>query len=232
MVSPSDPVLGTSDVLRSIPRPEYPIQVFKGAPPAFSLKAQRNIMRWSHERGYFLPDPNWLYGPSIDRIRETVWPFLERLGCKHAEDVSIQHLIDGGFNRVYTIHTSTRNYVFRVAFPVDPYYKVESEVATFELARHFTSIPVPIIYAYDSSTQNALGLEWILMEQITSGAAVHCSWEALHYDTKVRFIEKMAEYSAQLASITSNNIGSIYLRYTDNELEFFVGRCVNNLFTQ
>lgn len=232
MDSTSAPVHGAIDVLRRIPRPEYPIQVFTGAPDPFSLETQRKVMKWSHERGYFLPDPNWLKEPSIDGIKETVWPFLERLGCKHDEDVSIEFLAEGGFNRVYTILTTAGHYVFRVALPVHPYYKVESEVATAELVRHFTSIPVPTIYAYDSSTQNGLGLEWILMDQITSGEGLHCSWEAMEYDTKVRLAETAADWSAQLASITSNKIGSIYMRHTDNEIEFFVGRCVSALFTQ
>lgn len=232
MDPPCAPVLGASDVLRSIPRPEYPIQVYTGAPPLFSLEAQRKVMRWSHERGYFLPDPNWLNGPSIEGIKETVWPFLERLGCKDDEDISVRFLADGGFNRVYVIQTADRSYVFRVALPVDPYYKVESEVATAELVRHLTSIPIPTIYAYDSSTQNALGLEWILMDRITSGEGLHHSWEAMNYDTKVRLAETAADWSAQLASIISNQIGSVYMRHTDRELEFFVGRCVSNLFTQ
>lgn len=232
MASTSAPVHGASDLLRSIPRPEYPIQVFTGTPPVFSLEAQRNVMRWSHDRGYFLPDPNWLNRPSVDGIKETVWPFLERLGCKQGENVSIKFLAEGGFNRVYTIQTTARSYVFRIALPVDPYYKVESEVATAELVRHFTSIPVPTIYAYDSSTRNGLGLEWILMDQVTSGEGLHCSWEALKYDTKVRLAETAADWSAQLSSITSNKIGSIYMRYGDNELKFFVGRCVSALFTQ
>lgn len=230
MDSTSAPVHGASDVLRRISRPEYPTQVFTGAPPVFSLEAQRNGMRWSHERGYFIPDPNGPSGPSIDGIKETVWPFLERLGCKQDEDVSIRFLTNGGFNRIYTIQTTARDYVFCVAFPVDPCYKVESEVATAELVRHFTSIPVPTIYAYDSSTRNGLGLEWVLMDRITSGRDPHCSWEAMKYDTKVRLAKTVARLSAQLASITSNKIGSIYMRHTDNELEFFVGRCVSNLF--
>lgn len=121
-------------------------------------------MRWCHERGYILPAPNWLNGPSIDGIKEPVWPFLERLGCKHDEDISIEFLADGGLNRVYKIQSTAGNYVFRVAFPVYPYYKTEADVATTEIVRRFTTIPVPTIYAYDSSTHNAMGLSeslWI-----------------------------------------------------------------------
>ncbi|CAF9918669.1 MAG: hypothetical protein ALECFALPRED_000780 [Alectoria fallacina] len=54
----------------------------------------------------------------------------------------------------------------------------------------------------------------------------------MKYDTKVRLAETAADWSAQLANITSNKIGSVYMRRADNKLEFFIGRCVSNLFTQ
>ena len=219
-------------MLGSIPRPEYPIQVYTGPPPAFSLEAQRSVMRWSHERGYFLPDPNWLHGPNIDGIKETVWPILERLGCKHGENISIEFLADGGFNRVYTVQTSARNYVFRVALPVDPYYKTESDVATNELVRHFTTIPVPTIYAFDSSTHNPIGHEWMLMDKITSGKSLEDCWTAMSYDAKSGLARTLGDWTAQLTRITSIKIGSIYMRFADDRLGFFVGRCVNNLLTQ
>ena len=82
MSSNSAFIYETSDLLRSIPRPEYPIHVFTGAPDPFSLDSQRKFMRWSHERGYLLPDSNCLNGPSTEGIKETVWPFIERFGCK------------------------------------------------------------------------------------------------------------------------------------------------------
>ena len=226
------PTHGASDVLGSIPRPEYPIQIFTGPPPAFSLEAQRSVMRWSHERGYFLPDPNWLHGPNIDGIKETVWPILERLGCKHGENVSIKFLADGGFNRVYTIQTSARNYVFRVALPVDPYYKTEADVATNELVRHFTTIPVPTIYAFDSSTHNPIGHEWILMDKIASGKSLEDCWTTMSYEAKSGLAKISGDWTAQLSRITSSKIGSIYMHFTDDGLDFFVGRCVNNLLTQ
>lgn len=232
MDSTSASVHGASDVLRSIPRPEYPIQVFTGAPTVFSLEAQRDVMRWSHERGYFLPDPNWVNGPNIKGIKETVWPFLQRFGCKPDDEISITFLADGGFNRVYSIQTPVRSYVFRVAFPVDPYYKTEADVATSELVRHFTTIPVPKIYAYDSSPHNALDLEWILMDKITSGKNLEDCWKVMDYDTKCHLAESAADWTAQLSEISSSKIGSIYMRYTKDSLDFFVGRCVNNLLTQ
>lgn len=141
------PVPGASEPFKSISRRglEYPIPKITGAPPTFSPEAQRSVMTWSHQRGYFLPDPVWLKEPNTNGIEETVRPILERLGCSRDEGISIELLAEGKLHRVYTIQamatgtgTGTdraRNYVFRVTLPVDPYYKTESEVATTELVR-------------------------------------------------------------------------------------------------
>ncbi|KAK3174196.1 hypothetical protein OEA41_001440 [Lepraria neglecta] len=220
------------NVLRKVPRPLYSVQIYIGGPPPFSLEAQRKVLKWTHERGYFIPDPNWLNPPNVEGIREIVWPFMKPLGTKNIEDISVAFLADGGFNRVYTVDTLKGSYVFRVALPVDPHYKTESDVATTELVRHFTTIPVPIIYTYDSSANNTLGLEWILMEEITSGKELDDSWETMEYDTKVRLTETVADWTAQLSNIIFDKIGSIYMRFEQENLLFFVGRSVNYLLTQ
>ena len=159
-------------------------------------------------------------------------PFLKLLSTKNIEDIPVAFLADGGFNRVYTVDTLKGSYVFRVALPMNPHYKIESDVATTELVRHLTTISVPIIYAYDSSTNNALGLEWILMEKITSGKKLDDSWETMEYDTKVRLTETVADWTAQLSNIIFDKIGSIYMRFEQENLLFFVGRSVNYLLTQ
>ena len=68
------PIREASDLFRSISRRghEDPIPVCMGAPPTFPLEAQRSVMRWSHERGYFLLDPNWLNDLDTKGIEETV----------------------------------------------------------------------------------------------------------------------------------------------------------------
>lgn len=56
--------------------------------------------------------------------------------------------------------------LLRLALPLDPYFHVESDVATAHFAR-VRGIPVPRIYTYDSSAINCLGLEWQLVERIS-----------------------------------------------------------------
>ena len=225
-----------NEVFRSIPRPRFPIPVTKGPRDPFSIEAQRKVMKWSHKRRHFWPDPEWLHPPNIENIKDLAWPYLESLGAEY-HSISVGFLAEGGFNRVFTIHTTNSktqertDYVFRVALPVDPYYKTESDVATTEIVRHFTTIPVPIIYAYDSSINNPIGLEWILMEKI-EGEKLAESWTSMDYDSKLRLTQITANWTTELAKISSSKIGSIYMRYTTEDLEFYVGRSVAYLVSQ
>ena len=224
------------EVIRSIPRQRYPIPVFNGRPTPFSLETQRRKMRWSHGRRYFLPDPEWLEPPCVDNIAEVAWPYLRDLGSAY-ESIAVDFLAEGGFNRVFIIHTTHQDtnehvdYIFRVTLPVYPFYKTESDVATTEIVRHFTSIPVPTIYAYDSSSSNALGLEWILMEKV-AGKKLDEAWSDLNYDQRLHLTHTSARWSAELSSITSTKIGSIYMRFSASKVDFYLGQPVDNLLSQ
>jgi hypothetical protein len=94
-----------------------------------------------------------------------------RLIAPQTSEISVEYQTEGSYNKVYTIIASNgatgscREYTFWVALPIYPYYKVESDVATTEFVRHSTSVPVPIIYAYDSA-DNELDFEWMLMEKV------------------------------------------------------------------
>jgi len=225
-----------SDIIRSIPRPQFPIRVFQGQPGPFSLEAQRTVMRWSHERRHFWPDPVWLSAPNTANIRDLVWPYLKDLGADY-QTIGVEFLAEGGFNRVFTIHTihaytrKKTDYILRVALPVDPYYKTESDVATTEIVRHFTTVPVPTIYAYDSSTNNSIGMEWMLMEKV-EGHKLDETWTGMDYNSKLRVTKTLGEWTAQLARISWNKIGSIFMRYTTERLEFYVGRSVTSSLSQ
>jgi aminoglycoside phosphotransferase (APT) family kinase protein len=58
--------------------------------------------------------------------------------------------------------------VARVARQFMPRLKTESEVATMHYLREHTSVPVPIVYHYDSNPYNRLGGEYILMSKVCS----------------------------------------------------------------
>lgn len=120
------PAFSTSDIIKVVLRPKFPVRVRNEIPLAFSPKAQNSKMEWTHERHHFTPTVCWVVEPDIADIRETVWPWLEYLGSEK-DSTSISFMAEGGFNKVYAIETRDRatnqkkHYVFRVTLPIDPY---------------------------------------------------------------------------------------------------------------
>ena len=153
----------------------------------------------------------------------------------NGDDVELCRLDEGSFNKVYTIDTSDKktgrlqSYVFRIPLPIYPYYKIECDVATTEFTRHFTTIPVPIIYAYDSSLDNELGLEWMLMQKVV-GAPLADSWLDLKNEDHVRLVKQIAGWQDELIQFEASKIGGLYMRRTETDLEFFIGLSVSNVF--
>jgi|SRR6267154_1053819 len=65
--------------------------------------------------------------------------------------------------------TDGRVVIARVARRFMSRCKTESEVATMEYIRTYTSIPVPDVYFYDSNPYNRLGGEYIIMSKVSLG---------------------------------------------------------------
>ena len=244
---PAPPVSGSSskicspryrpdDVIKRVPKPDFPIRARHEGPRTFNMKAQNSKMRWTHDHHHFVPDACWLVQPDLDQIMETVWPWLDFLDCEK-NSISISFLAEGGFNKVYAITSKDRmtkeqkHYVFRVTLPIDPWFKTECDVATTEIVRLSTNIPVPKIYAFDSSAKNELGLEWILMERIM-GRPASQSWVDLDYDAKVGLTRLVADWTKQLSALTSNKIGGLYMDFEAEHIVFYVGRSVHTLLNQ
>ena len=216
----------SEDFIKRITKPEYPIRVYDGPPTSISEEAQRRVFRWRYSMWEEESRAIWLVEPNIEHLQEVVTPYLQRI-VPECQDFEIEYLTEGGFNKVYTATpigpVVQKAFIIRVALPSDPYYRVESDVATMELVRCSTSIPVPIIYAYESSANNKLGLEWMLMEKI-GGKELHEAWLDWDYDAKLRLTKTVALWTNQLLQIKSDKIGSVYMRSVREYVEFYVGR--------
>lgn len=223
------------DILRSIPKPLYPIRVCEEGPHSMSQNARRcwlktTVSLWASDKD------EWRAEPKIELIAEVVAPTLEHLGVD-SSTTRVSKLACGGFNQVFTItaieknSSALREFVFRVPLPVNPYYKTECEVATMELVRAYTSVRLPVVYSYDSSTNNKIGLEWILMESIP-GEALSKKWHDLSEDTLVDLTKQLADWQTELCSIQSTKIGGIYMRWVAEQLEFFVGPSIDLAFSR
>ncbi|KAI0002625.1 phosphotransferase enzyme family-domain-containing protein [Xylariaceae sp. FL0662B] len=134
----------------------------------------------------------------------------QALGLEDARNVHVEFLEAGSFNRTFLVKTTKpQDLIFRLALPVFPHYKVESEVATMRYVRSATTIPVPQVYAWDSSTCNALRCEWILMEK-AAGIPYNEAEESFSLPQKIDIGRQLASWVHQLSRLRFDSIGSIF----------------------
>ncbi|MCJ1300282.1 hypothetical protein MMC08_003078 [Hypocenomyce scalaris] len=233
---PASPTsMATSHIIKSVPRSQFPVRVSDKGPQPFDLRVQKRVMRWRCRPFSLDTDPVWIVEPDLKLIKEVAQTHLELCGLS-GDAITIEFFAEGAYHKLYTINTTSthtglpKQCIFRVAIPEHPWYKIESEVATTEFVRHTTSIPVPIIYAYDSSTDNKLGLEWMLVEKI-SGIPIEDTWSDMSYDAQVSLTKQLAQWFHQLSLHTFDEMGSIYMQFTKSEMTFYVGAMIDyNLF--
>ncbi|KAI4209264.1 MAG: hypothetical protein LQ351_007804 [Letrouitia transgressa] len=225
--------LAKPKIILRIPRSQYPLRVNYSAPPGDPLEIQMRTMRWRHNNTWhrWVPSVCWLVEPNVETIAKVAKLYIDRIN-NEADTLDVEFLIEGGFNKVYKINIrdqagqKVQGYIFRIASPVDPYFKTECEVATMEFIRYSSDVPVPIAYAYDSSSDNTLGFEWILMEE-ARGKPLYDVWDTFDYDMKVELTKQVAKWATQISQITCNQIGGIYMQSTADETEFYVGRSIH-----
>ncbi|KAF9630377.1 Aminoglycoside phosphotransferase [Lasiodiplodia theobromae] len=194
----------------------FPFRVSTAGPPPLSTKLKEGIVRFEFEwrpNDWYL---RWQMEPDTDIIRTMIKPYALFCGLPN-DDIKVEFLAQGMYNKVYTVQATnadtgaTAERIFRCAAPDFPWYRVEAEVSTMELVRHHTTVPVPKIYAFDSSMDNALGLEWILMEKIEGQTLCDAiGEESISFESKVKIHEAMADWVDQLSRITFDKMGSIF----------------------
>jgi len=173
--------------------------------------SRRNPLQW--EGGYWNSTPVWPREPDLAIIRFLAQRHLaSHVPIAPTDAISTVSFFAGGaFNKLYLISYagSDTSYIFRVALPVCPFYKTESEAATLTHLRANTSIPVPRVFAWDSSPDNELGFEWILMEKL-DGVPLVDVWRKIEWERKLVLIESLAGLVNQLGSYRFDRIGSLY----------------------
>ncbi|KAK4697900.1 hypothetical protein P7C71_g238, partial [Lecanoromycetidae sp. Uapishka_2] len=168
-----------------------------------------------HWTGGYYREAVWPREPDIDVIRSLARRHLVAELPAHVEDALLQvsFFAEGGFNKLYQIayaghHTS---FLLRVALPIVPYYKTESEVATISFLRSNTSISVPRIFAWDSNRDNELTFEWILMEKI-AGEPLWDLWRSISWKRKLELTEEIAGMIQQLRVHKFEGIGGLFYK--------------------
>ncbi|KAK4445488.1 phosphotransferase enzyme family-domain-containing protein, partial [Podospora aff. communis PSN243] len=87
--------------------------------------------------------------------------------------------------------------MMRISLPVDPGAKTRGEVATLQLVRRKTDVPIPKVIAYDDTSSSEIGFEWILME-LMPGRPAYYRWRRMTMPQKETLVSRVADFQAQL----------------------------------
>ncbi|KAJ7066446.1 protein kinase subdomain-containing protein PKL/CAK/Fmp29 [Mycena amicta] len=131
-------------------------------------------------------------------------------------------LAEGGFNRTFivTMHDGFEM-VARIPYPVTipKFYTIASEVATMRFLRS-SGLPVPEVYDYSPSSDNAAETEYIFMEFVR-GTQLGNVWVDLEESDIVSVLRQIAQLESRMMSLPFPAGGSLY--YTE-DLEKMAGR--------
>lgn len=183
-----------------------PHRVVQDGNPVNTLAQHRHC--WANDPKTGFLDPTWPREPDIEAARKLAIAYLPAADFADAE---IGPFARGAFHRLFIISSSRvrTQYLMRVAIPVDPFFKTESEVATMEYVRERSSLPVPRVVAFASTASNPLGFEWILMER-ADGVPLDQVWDNMPLDAKTRLTDDFAHRMKQLLDIRFTLLGNIY----------------------
>ena len=174
------------------------------------LNPPQHGLEWKYE--LFGPIPSWTVEPDM--------AVAKAIALRHLpihSDYEIRFFAAGIFSKLFLLHllddsSGTReSFIMRISLPVDPYFKTASEVATLQFVRKNTAIPVPQIIAFDSSADNELGFEWILMTKLP-GVPLKSLWESpdLVWEERVQITRMLALYVKQLTNFKFSLMGNLY----------------------
>ncbi|RGB28951.1 hypothetical protein C1646_745580 [Rhizophagus diaphanus] len=142
--------------------------------------------------------------------------------------ISINKLGEGGFHKVFILKMEDDSeYIGRIAFSEYPYWKTESEIAVMKYIRERTSIKVPAVYHYDSSKENLVKQEYIIMKKLT-GIALSKTWDNYNINQKKEVLLQIIEIQYILKNQKFLKIGGIF--YDNNIRDFTVGQAIEIAF--
>ncbi|EFE44026.1 hypothetical protein TRV_01206 [Trichophyton verrucosum HKI 0517] len=160
----------------------------------------------------------FLYNESA-RLRERYVEFdvtaLKEAVTKHtgAKVTNLAKLGEGGFNRV--LNATLENglqLVVKIPYPlsVPRKYATASEVATLTFLRS-KGIPVPKVYGWSATDENAVGAEYVIME-LASGIGLDTRWFSMTKKQQQTVALGIVGIEKTLFDIPFGSIGSLYFK--------------------
>ncbi|KAJ5573995.1 serine/threonine protein kinase [Penicillium hispanicum] len=131
----------------------------------------------------------------------------------HGKVKSIVKLSEGGFNRVL-LATMEDDFKAIVKIPywisVPKTYATASEVATLTFLRS-KGVPVPEVYGWSSTTDNTVGVEYIIMEH-ASGVGADTRWFDTTKYQKKAIVTGIVDMERKLFNLPFASVGSLYFK--------------------
>ncbi|KJA22711.1 hypothetical protein HYPSUDRAFT_77307 [Hypholoma sublateritium FD-334 SS-4] len=128
-------------------------------------------------------------------------------GASEGNEIAV--IAEGSYNRVFRINFADGKDVIARCTQVHAKIWLPSEVATMDFVRSRLGPRVPKVLAWDASSDNAVGCEYIIMEKCV-GPTLHNRVDA--NPNSFRHIYDVAELMSNLASIPFSQYGSIYYK--------------------
>ncbi|KAK6544721.1 hypothetical protein TWF694_001407 [Orbilia ellipsospora] len=179
-----------------------------------------DVMEW--KKNLFNTDLIWKIEPSIDVVTSLMQYKIQHVSKKNKrydnDAPKATFFAGGAFNKLYLMDYPGSSWILRASLPVDPYYKIASEVATLRLVESSTSLPVPQVDAFfdgktdATSGDDCLGLEWILMKRLP-GKTLKDAWSETSLEQKMLVVDSLADKIYELYSCQGSRfscIGNVY----------------------
>ncbi|KAM5445614.1 hypothetical protein MaudCBS49596_007350 [Microsporum audouinii] len=161
----------------------------------------------------------FLYNEDL-RLRERYIEFdvdaLKESVTKHTDGGKVTNLVklgEGGFNRVFSATLeSGLQAAIKIPYPlsVPKRYATTSEVATLTFLRS-KGIPVPKVYGWSATNDNAIGSEYIIMEW-ASGIGLDTKWFDMTKKQQKTVTLGIIDIEKTLFNISFGSIGSLYFK--------------------
>jgi len=112
-----------------------------------------------------------------------------------------------------------------------PSIKTKNEVAILSWVNRNTKIPVPEVFAYSSSADNALGQEYVLLSK-EEGETLSDIYTELDEQEKVGVVDQLIDFLLELHSFEWNSIGGLVFKEVGEEREIIPGPVLEETFWQ
>ncbi|EAW11778.1 uncharacterized protein ACLA_094800 [Aspergillus clavatus NRRL 1] len=170
-------------------------------------------------RGRFLSDESHQLSQSyvqfeIDELARLAVGAAEIASNGPRKCMNIEKMPDGMHNKA--VHFTMDNGFQVVGKVPNPnagqaHFTTASEVATMDFLRNVMKIPIPNVLSWGSTSENPVGAEYILMENVR-GVQLSKLWDQLEVDVKFEVLRNIAFYQEKWLDTSFSRYGSLYYK--------------------